>query len=152
VCSKFKFQVEKKKNKSFIPETTVAVEGPPSNYYSVAAVQLKNEPCKMMTTETTESFDPEPSARSEVSEVEAEDEDGDVVMPLREKIVRQESTMRMGTVGLASQATKMDRKRFIEEAETSYLFYPWTRSYRIWWGITAVGAIATIFTETYGKW
>ena len=102
----------------------------------------------MMTTETTESFDPEPRAPSEVSEVEADDEHEDIVMPLKEKMVRQE-TMRMGP--MASQATKMDRKRFIDEAETSYLFYPWTRSYRIWWGITAVGAIATIYTETFGE-
>ena len=56
-----------------------------------------------------------------------------------------------GMVTAFTTATKTERMRFIEEAETSYLFYPWTRSYKIWWGITVFGAVFTIFSETFGE-
>ena len=48
-------------------------------------------------------------------------------------------------------ATSADRKRVEEERRNirGVVFYPWSRNYKIWWGITVFGAISTIFTETY---
>lgn len=48
-------------------------------------------------------------------------------------------------VGVIGEGTTFSDEKLMEKAEIRGVCFPWMLSYKIWWGITAAGAIATIF-------
>ena len=49
---------------------------------------------------------------------------------------------------VAGVSTSSARK-MIRDANVSGVIFPWSKGYKIWWGLTVVCAILTIFTETF---
>jgi hypothetical protein len=45
--------------------------------------------------------------------------------------------------------TAWDRKK-LQENNEDLIIWPWSKRYRVWWGLTVACAIFTVFTETYG--
>jgi ankyrin repeat protein/CRP-like cAMP-binding protein len=40
-------------------------------------------------------------------------------------------------------------RRLVRESYVRWIVFPWNKSYRVWWSLTVICAIATIFTETF---
>jgi CRP-like cAMP-binding protein len=53
--------------------------------------------------------------------------------------------LRSRPVGVIGEGTTFSDEKLFEKADIRGVFFPWTLSYRIWWAITALGAIATVF-------
>ena len=49
---------------------------------------------------------------------------------------------------LGKSATSLDKRNF-EEADVDAIVFPWMKAYKIWWGISVVGAILTVFFTPY---
>ncbi len=53
--------------------------------------------------------------------------------------------LRSRPVGVIGEGTTFSDKKIMEKAGIRGVFFPWMITYKIWWAITAVGAIATVF-------
>ena len=53
--------------------------------------------------------------------------------------------LRSRPVGVIGEGMTFSDEKLVEKMDIHGVFFPWVMSYRIWWAITAVGAIATVF-------
>jgi len=53
--------------------------------------------------------------------------------------------LRSRPVGVIGEGTTFSDEKLVEKADIHGVFFPWVLSYKIWWAITAIGAIATVF-------
>ena len=53
--------------------------------------------------------------------------------------------LRSRPVGVIGEGMTFSDEKLVEKMDIHGVFFPWVLSYKIWWAITAVGAIATVF-------
>lgn len=58
---------------------------------------------------------------------------------------RARELLRSRPVGVIGEGTTFSDQKIVEKAGIRGVFFPWMLSYKIWWAITAIGAIATVF-------
>lgn len=51
----------------------------------------------------------------------------------------------MGVMMVTNDGQDYNHQRMVEKADIHGIFFPWHRAYKIWWSLTVVGAIFTLF-------